>query len=229
MIQNVFLDLDDTLLDFHMAERAALTKTLLHFGLAPTEETLLQYGELNRAQWRLLERRSITREELKVRRYRLLFDALGVDCSAEEAAACYENFLSIGHYFINGAEALLENLVQSYRLYLASNGFIGIQTGRLNSAGIAKYFSKIFISQQIGFDKPAREFFDACFLQIPNFKKEETVIVGDSLTSDVLGGKNAGIATVWFNPNACGNATDIVADYEIRALSELPALLSRIR
>ncbi len=224
MIKNILFDLDDTIFDFHIAERTALTKTLVHFGIEPKEETLDRYSVLNLQQWKLLEKGEITRAEVKVRRYRLLFDELGVDCSPEAATAYYETQLAQGHWFMDGAEQLLKEASQSYRLYAVSNGSAKVQWGRLGSAGIEKYFCGIFISQEIGFDKPSIEFFDRCFAKIDDFKRQETVIVGDSLSSDILGGKNAGIKTIWYNPKG-EKSTEIQPDYTIRHLNELLPLL----
>lgn len=227
MVKHILFDVDDTLLDFHKAERIALTKTLLHLDIEPKEETLARYSALNQAQWKLLERGAITRQQVKVRRYQLLFGELGVDCSAEEATAFYEVQLGVGHYFVDGAETLLQTLYPDYRLYLVSNGSAKVQRSRIASAGIARYFSGIFISQEIGHDKPSPLFFERCFAQIPDFSKSETLIVGDSLSSDILGGKNAGITTVWYN-SAAQAAQDVQPDYTIRRLSELPPLLRGI-
>ncbi|MDD4077358.1 MAG: YjjG family noncanonical pyrimidine nucleotidase, partial [Bacilli bacterium] len=193
MIKNILFDLDDTLLDFHRAEKIALTKTLLHLGLEPKEKILTRYSELNLAQWRLLEQEKITREAVKVRRFQLLFSEIGTDCSADYATKYYEHHLAMGHYFVDGAEELLRFLSGRYRLYLVSNGTTAVQRSRIESAGITKYLSDIFLSQQIGFEKPNVGFFNYCFSRIPKFKKNETVIVGDSLTSDIKGGKNVGI------------------------------------
>lgn len=228
MIKNVFLDLDDTILDFHMAERIALSKTLQHFGIEPKKETLARYNVLNLEQWRLLEQGVLTREEVKERRYRLLFDEIGADCCAASATKYYESLLGIGHYFMEGAQELLQVLSKEYDLYLATNGTMEVQKSRIRSAAIAKYFKNIFISQEIGFDKPDIEFFKHCFSRILDFKKSETVIIGDSLTSDIKGGNNAGIKTIWFNPKGLENSFDIVPDYMIIKLLELPSLLKKI-
>lgn len=228
MIRNVLLDLDDTILDFHQAEKIALTKTLKHFGIEPEEKILARYSVLNLEQWRLLEQGKLTRKEVKERRYKLLFDEIGADCCAASATKYYESLLGVGHYFIDGAEELLETLVKRYRLYLATNGTMEVQKSRIKSAGIEKYFDGIFISQEIGFDKPDIKFFNYCFSKIMDFKKSETVIVGDSLTSDIKGGKNAGITAVWFNPKGIENTFSIVPEHIISELSELPALLYSI-
>jgi len=228
MIRNVLFDLDDTLFDFHKAEKIALTKTLVHFGIDPTEETLALYSTINAAHWKRLELGEISREEVKVGRYRELFKTIGVECDPVKATAYYESMLAIGHYFMPGAPELLEELYRKYRLYIVSNGTAKVQEGRIGSSGIAKYMDGIFISQILGANKPDKQFFDICFAEIPDFLLSETVIIGDSLSSDIKGGINAGITTVWFNPKGIENDSDIKPDYTIKELSEVPGLLSQI-
>lgn len=228
MIRNVLFDLDDTLFDFHKAEKIALTKTLVHFGIDPTEETLALYSTINAAHWKRLELGEISREEVKVGRYRELFKTIGVECDPVKATAYYESMLAIGHYFMPGAPELLEELYGKYRLYIVSNGTVKVQEGRVGSSGIAKYMDGIFISQVLGANKPDKQFFDICFAEIPDFSLSETVIIGDSLSSDIKGGINAGITTVWFNPKGIENDSDIKPDYIIKELSEVPGLLSQI-
>ena len=228
MIRNVLFDLDDTLFDFHKAEKIALTKTLVHFGIDPTEETLALYSTINAAHWKRLELGEISREEVKVGRYRELFKTIGVECDPVKATAYYESMLAIGHYFMPGAPELLEELYRKYRLYIVSNGTAKVQEGRIGSSGIAKYMDGIFISQLLGANKPDKQFFDICFSEIPDFSLSETVIIGDSLSSDIKGGINAGITTVWFNPKGIENDNDIKPDYTIKELSEVPGLLSQI-
>ena len=228
MIRNVLFDLDDTLFDFHKAEKIALTKTLVHFGIDPTEETLALYSTINAAHWKRLELGEISREEVKVGRYRELFKTIGVECDPVKATAYYESMLAIGHYFMPGAPELLEELYGKYRLYIVSNGTAKVQEGRIGSSGIAKYMDGVFISQVLGANKPDKQFFDICFSEIPDFSLSETVIIGDSLSSDIKGGINAGIITVWFNPKGIENDNDIKPDYTIKELSEVPGLLSQI-
>ena len=228
MIRNVLFDLDDTLFDFHKAEKIALTKTLVHFGIDPTEETLALYSTINAAHWKRLELGEISREEVKVGRYRELFKTIGVECDPVKATAYYESMLAIGHYFMPGAPELLEELYRKYRLYIVSNGTAKVQEGRIGSSRIAKYMDGIFISQILGANKPDKQFFDICFAEIPDFSLSETVIIGDSLSSDIKGGINAGITTVWFNPKGIENDNDIKPDYTIKELSEVPGLLSQI-
>ena len=228
MIRFVFLDLDDTLRDFHTAEAAALTRTFQRLGLAHTPEILARYSAINLHHWELLEEGRITREQVLVGRFRQLFGELGVNADPGAAQACYEDLLSQGHWFIPGAPELLEALAPRYQLYLASNGTTVVQRGRIQSAGIAPYFQGIFLSQQLGADKPSPAFFDACFAQIPGFDRAQAVLVGDSLTSDMRGGLAAGIRTCWFNPHHKPPRADIPVDREIDALDQLPGVLETL-
>ena len=227
MIEFLFLDLDDTILDFHKAERIALSKTLQHFGIEPTEYVLIRYHLINKSCWERLEKGELTREQVLVQRYALLFQELGLTCDPAAVTALYTKNLAIGHYFLPGAEEAVASLSKKYRLFLASNGTAYVQAGRMTSANLYRFFEKVFVSQEIGHNKPSKAYFDACFAQIPDFDRDQAIIVGDSLTSDIRGGINAGIKTVWVNPTHA-QATDIVPDYQIESLSQLEALLERI-
>ena len=225
MLKTIFLDLDDTLLDFHKAEAAALARALTQLGVDPAPAVIARYSAINAQQWRLLEEGKFTRDEILTRRFDILFQELGVEVSSALARRTYEGFLGQGHTFIPGAEELLKALVRRYDLYLVSNGTAAVQAGRIASAGIAPYFKEIFISEAMGLHKPQREFFDACFAAIPGFCRQEALIIGDSLTSDIRGGNNAGIRTCWFNPQGKLRPADIHVDYEVSALSQIPPLL----
>ncbi len=226
MIRYVFLDLDDTILDFHKAEAAAIEKTMRAFGIAVTEENAACYSRINKACWEALERGEITRAALRKIRFERFFAEMKAE-GAERAPAVYEGYLSEGHYFVDGAEALLSELYGKYKLYLATNGLASVQAGRVASAGIEKYFEARFVSEEIGFNKPSLEYFEACFGKIEGFCREEAVIVGDSLSSDIKGGICAGIKTVWFNPKGLAS-TEVRPDAEISALSELLDLLRKM-
>ena len=228
MIRYVLFDVDDTLLDFGKAEAAAIRKTFERIGIPVTDELIRRYSEINAQQWSRFEKGEITREKLLTERFDILFSELGINVPSEMAQASYEYLLGIGHYFVDGAEELLEALKDKYELYIVSNGNASVQDRRLKSAGIIPYFKDIFISERVGFNKPSAEFFDACFEHIPGFEKDKAVIVGDRLSSDILGGINAGVKTCWFNPRGDAPDPDIPADYEIKHLGELPALLESI-
>lgn len=228
MIKYVFFDCDDTLLDFHKAEALALRRALEAVGVEPTERIVSRYSAINQSMWELLEQKKITRAELLVRRFDLLYEELGLDISGQETQDHYIEFLSQGHFFLPGAPEVLEALQGKYDLYMVSNGTARVQEGRLKSADISRYFKDIFISENVGVNKPQKEFFDFCFAGIPDFDPELAIIVGDSLTSDMQGGINAGIRTCWYNPGGKPRRADIPVDYEIRTLMELPDLLASI-
>ena len=228
MIKNILLDLDDTILDFHRAERIALSTTLKKIGIEPTEETLTLYSKINLAHWKRLEIGELTRHEVLHGRFTELFNTLGVTGDCYEAQRIYEWELGTGHYFMEGGLELLDALHGKYNVYLASNGTDIVQTRRIASADIGKYFKELFISQRIGYDKPNPEYFRICFERIPDFKKEETVIIGDSLSSDIKGGILAGIRTVWFNPKGLTAPDELTPDYDVRVLSAIPEILEKM-
>jgi 2-haloacid dehalogenase len=224
----VLLDLDDTLLDFKKAEARALSKSLAEMGIHHDGKVLDRYSVVNLLYWERLENGEITREQVLLGRFVQLLGEMGSKADPSELRDRYEVNLSQGHYFVDGAEELLRTLFPVCRLFLVSNGTAVVQQGRLKSAGISDCFERIFISQEIGVNKPAREFFERCFAQIPGFRREKAIIVGDSLTSDIRGGINAGITTCWFNLRKKKPREDIVPDYSIDKLSELPPLLAAL-
>ncbi len=224
MIEFLFLDLDDTILDFRKAEYIAIGKTIGDFGVEPTDEVRKLYHEINKWHWEQLELGTLTREEVLVNRFGVLFEKLGKTVDAVACARAYEKNLSQGHWFLPGAEEAVDALSKKYRLFLASNGTASVQKGRMTSANLYRFFETVFVSQEIGHNKPSKAYFDACFSSISGFDKEKAMIVGDSLSSDIKGGINAGIKTVWVNPEHkdCGA---IKPDYEIEYLHQLEALL----
>lgn len=224
----LFIDLDDTLLDFHKAEAWAIRQALSKAGIAPTDAMIARYSEINQRQWELLEEKKLTRKQVLIRRFELLFQELEVDASCEDTQQCYETMLARRHDFMPGAPELLELLKGRYPLYLVSNGTAMVQDRRLRDSGIEKYFQGIFISERIGVDKPQKEFFDRSFATIPDFDPSQAMIIGDSLTSDMQGGINAGITTCWYNPRHKPRRADIPVDYEIDDLVKLPRLLETL-
>lgn len=227
MIEFLFIDLDDTILDFQKAEYVALQQTLRQFGIEPTEPVCARYSQINKAHWEALERRELTRQQVMVGRYATLFGELGIVADPAKCSDVYMENLGKGHYFLPGAEEALQRLSAKYKLYLASNGTKKVQTSRLESAAIGKYFQDIFISEDMGADKPSMDYFSACFSRIPEFDPTRAMIVGDSLSSDIRGGIHAGMATCWVNPNH-KTAGDTKPDYEIESLTQLEALLETL-
>lgn len=228
MLTTVFLDLDDTILDFQRAEAEALRRALTEADAPADAGVLARYHAINAAQWELLEEGVLTREQVLLGRFDILFQELGLRRSAREICERYEEYLGEGHWFVPGAEALLSALAPRYELYLASNGTAAVQHRRLESAGILPWFKGVFISQELGADKPSPAFFQRCFDAVAGFSRDRAVMVGDSLTSDIRGGRDAGLRTCWFNPRKKPRRADILPDYEISALEQLPSLLETL-
>lgn len=227
MFEILFLDLDDTILDFKKAEYIAIGRTFEAMGLQPTEQIRHRYHEINQAHWKMLEKGELTRDQVLVQRFERLFEEFGIEVDGVKVARTYEKYLGQGHWFLPGAEEAVVELSKKYRLFLASNGTASVQKGRMTSANLYRWFEQVFVSQEIGFNKPSKAYFEGCFSRISNFDREKCLMVGDSLSSDILGGINAGIKTCWVNPSH-GDSGEIQPDYEIEALAQLPELLETL-
>lgn len=201
MIKNIFFDIDETLLDFSKSERVALTGALESFCIEPSDAILKRYSEINLQQWKRLERGEITHYEVKVNRFKLLFEEFGVlNVEPEDITKAYESRLGDCAFLIDEAQEVVQKLSNDgYRLFVVTNGTAHVQRDRLKHVGLFDLFENIFISQDLGVNKPNIAFFEKAAASIDGFAKNETLIVGDSLTSDMKGGKCFGLTTVWFN------------------------------
>jgi 2-haloacid dehalogenase len=170
----------------------------------------------------------MSRERLVIFRFEKFLAEQGSDFSPEEAQKQYVLALGAQHHFIDGAEELLSLLSEKYELYAVTNGLCAVQTRRIKDSRLDRFFRGYFISEEIGFSKPRKEFFDLAFSKIDGFERDKAIIIGDSLRSDILGGKNAGIRTCHYNPQKKENKTGIIPDHEIKNLSELPRLLKEL-
>lgn len=228
MIRAVLVDLDDTLFDFHQTEALAVGRTMEKIGIEPTKERIRRYSELNQQQWELLEQGKITKEQVLIRRFELFLAEVGSDADAAATRDLYERTLGEYAILLPGAEELVRTLHENYRVYIASNGIGSVQDSRLSKISFADCFDGVFISERMGCNKPSLEFFHKCFERMPDFRPEETIIFGDSLTSDIFGGLQAGIHTCWYNPHGKPGRADIQPEYEVHRLEELPEVLERI-
>ena len=230
MIDFIFLDIDDTVFDFGYAEAEALREVLLPHGIVPTEVEIRLYSEINDSHWKRLERGELTRDEVRIGRFEVFFDRMGIaNVSARQTNELFMRAVTGYTCFHEGARELLDALrARGKRLFVASNATASVQYERLRSAGIDGCFEAIFLSEEIGSQKPQREFFERCFASISNFDPSRAIILGDSLTSDILGGINAGIKTCWFNPKRKPCREDIVPDFEIASLLQFldPSILN---
>ena len=229
-IRAILWDIDDTLLAFPPAEAEALRLALLACGLPePTAAQTARYSAINLACWKALERGELSREALRVSRFRRFLAGEGWDAAlAGAVVARYEAELAGQVYFVPGALELVTALRGKVGQYAASNGTRRVQLPRLARAGLDRLLDGVFLSEVLGAEKPDRAFFDAVCAHLPGLARREILMVGDSLSSDVLGGLRSGLVTCWYNPE--GKALDIPErpDYEIRSLDALPGILEAL-
>ena len=218
----LLFDLDHTLLDFDAAEDIALTQLLEEEGVEDIQTYKDYYVPMNKALWKDLEQKKITKDALINTRFEKLFAHFGIEKDGSYLAERYQFFLSKQGQTYLGVEDLLKNLIkQGYELYAATNGITLIQTGRLEQSGIAPFFKEIFISEQLHTQKPDAEFYEKIGARIPNFDKNQTLMIGDSLSADIQGGNNAGIDTIWYNPQHLENKTQAQPTYEVDSYQAL--------
>ena len=225
----LLFDLDHTLLDFDAAEDVALTHLLKEEGVEEIQVYKDYYVPMNKALWKDLEQKKISKQELVNTRFSRLFAHFGVEKDGAYLAERYQFFLSKQGQIFPGVEDLLKNLIhQGYELYAATNGITFIQTGRLEQSGIATFFKEIFISEQLHTQKPDAEFYEKIGARIPNFDKNQTLMIGDSLSADIQGGNNAGIDTIWYNPHHLENKTKAQPTYVVHSYKDLLNCLGKI-
>ena len=218
----LLFDLDHTLLDFDAAEDIALSQLLKEEGVEDIQAYKDYYVPMNKSLWKDLEQKKITKAELINTRFAKLFVHFGIEKDGAYLAERYQFFLSKQGQTFLGVEDLLKKLIsKGYELYAATNGITYIQTGRLKQSGIAPYFKEIFISEQLHTQKPDAEFYEKIGARIPNFDKNQTLMIGDSLSADIQGGQNAGIDAVWYNPHHLENKTQAQPTYEVDSYQAL--------
>ena len=219
----ILWDIDGTLLDFHKAEAAAIRTLFKKYNLGIcTDEMLADYSAINRTYWQRLEIGVLTKPEVLVGRFQEFFGKyrLNTDCAADFNAD-YQLALGDTVHFFPGALETITALQGKILQCAVTNGTAIAQHKKLAASGLDKLLDETFISDEVGFEKPNIAFFDAVWAKIGKFNPDEVLIVGDSLTSDMAGGNNAGIRTCWFNPTGAPLPRDLRIDYDIRCISEV--------
>lgn len=221
---SLFLDLDNTLLDFNMAEKAAIRKTLVKHSLPSDDVAIMTYSDINRQYWERFERGEIPKSDIYEGRFKSLLSAFGAAGDSAVISADYITHLSEGYFKIDGAEDVLTYLKnKGYMLYATTNGNCFTQFKRVKNSGLEPYFLKVFVSEEAGFQKPDKGYFDYVIANIPEKDTKKMLIVGDSQSSDILGGINAGIDTCWYNPN--GDTPKYKSKFKIKNIAELKNIL----
>lgn len=225
--QWLLFDADGTLFDFEQAETNALRGTFMDLNLPFNASGAETYSRINKQIWGDFENGRITSEALRTRRFELLFEELGITTDVEQFSQQYLVNLSQQTVLLDGTEETLRALAGAYNLAIITNGLKDVQRPRLALSTIGGYFKAVAISEEIGAAKPDPRFFAAAFEMIGNPPKDQALVIGDSLTSDIAGGNQFGLDTCWFNPQGKTLPPTYAVRYEILALKQLRDLLGK--
>lgn len=227
MITTILWDVDGTLLNFLAAEKAAIRSLFeeYHLGVC-SDEMLKRYSSINKNYWEMLERGEIEKKALLVGRFRDFFEKEGIDSSlAAEFNEKYQLRLGDTIVYCDDSLEIVKSLRGKVKQYVVSNGTVIAQTKKLRLSGLGELMDGVFLSEELGVEKPSVRFFDQVFAKIGPVDRSEVMIVGDSLTGDIRGGNNAGIVTCWYNPEGTAAKEAVRIDHEIRDLHEVYVLL----
>lgn len=224
----VLLDADDTIFDFGKCENTAFHLTVNEVGLTYSDKLYQSFSEINNSLWKLLEKGGVTKPELKLQRFKKMmeqnFSAIDKNQKeniSEKLAKSYVEFLSQQNFLIDGTYEALEKISSLCDIYIITNGVSYVQRGRLKNSEVLKFFNDIFISDEVGYEKPDKRYFDYVLENIKEKNKNNIIVVGDSLTSDMRGGKNAGLTTCIFDRKDMIEMPHILCDMKILNLGQL--------
>ena len=227
MYKYILWDIDGTVLDFLASEAYAIRTLFKKYGLGEcTDEMLSLYSKINIKYWGMLEKNLITKPQVLIGRFMEFFEKVGVDTSvAESFNADYQVTLGDHIEFVKGAREVLLSQKGKYTVAAVTNGTKIAQEKKLRTSGLDKIFDRVFISEDIGAEKPNGEYFDAVFEKLGIRDKGEVLIIGDSLIADAGGGYMAGIDTCWYNPNGKENTLGIPVTYEIDSIDKVSEIV----
>ncbi len=228
MIDTILWDIDGTLMDFKASEKKAIKAAFADFDIYITDEETALYSGINDKCWKMYEKGEIARKDVFTRRFYELFEITGFSCDVEKLNDIYLTYLGEKYVLYPETLSVLSSLKGRVRQYIVTNGHVKPQTMKIKDSGLSDIVDGVFISDAVGCPKPEKGFFDYCFDKIGNVVPENTIIIGDSLTSDMKGGNNAGIITCWFNPEGAENKTGAKIDFEIKSITEIYKILERV-
>lgn len=223
--KTVLLDLDNTLIDFNKCARQAIINIFRELKFPYTERVFKVFIEENVKIWKKLENGEISKAQLRAQRWNIILRRLGIEYDGSVVEEMFEQGVASGAYAVDGAYELLDYLYSKYELYIVSNGFRHIQENRLKKGNFQKYFKDTFFSEDIGFQKPSANFFDYCFKKTGISCKNEVILIGDSLSADIVGGLNYGIDVIWFNRDISPLPNGIKPTYTVTDLMEIKEIL----
>ncbi len=224
MYKAIFLDIDDTVFNFKRCSKGALEKTFSEMELEYDESIYKAFNEIDEGLWVKQKRNELSVDEVLNVRFVQLKEKLGLDYDSDLFKMNFGYSLGEQCIMEPGIEEVLERLSADYRIYAASNGVLVMQENRLQLAGLRKYFTDLFVSDDIGYAKPDINYFKEC-LNRAGLAISEVLMVGDSLASDIAGANIAGIESCWYNPYSLENKSEVEADMEISHLNDLAGIL----
>ena len=220
MIKLVCFDIDDTLMDFHKGEKIAFFEAMKRVNVECSEQDYLDYKKFNISLWKALERNEITKDKLKVHRFEIFKHENHKDFDSLSISKLYENLLGEQYFLFENAMSVVETCFNLCDLAVTTNGISHIQRSRSKLSGLEKYFKYLFISEELNASKPQKEYYEAIMKQ-SGCKPEEILIIGDSLSADILGAQNSGCKSVWYNPKHLENSLNLKIDYIIDDLNQI--------
>lgn len=216
----LLFDMDDTLFDFKKTEQAAFKDVMMQNGIEFSQQLFMQYKEINRQLWKDYEQGKIEKEVIFAQRFARTMEKINQQADGMLMEKQYRQGLSNGSHLMDGARELLDTLKTDHQLYVITNGVEQTQKKRLKDSGLDQYFLDVFISEAIGAAKPSAVYFDFVKANIPGFDSRQALVIGDSPTSDIAGGNQAGIDTCWLADESDDGGT-VDYTYRIKHLSEL--------
>jgi len=224
--KTLLFDIDDTLLDFNANENQALARLFASLGIKLTSEGQASYKQFNQSLWKRLELGELSYEDLIANRFISFFKQYFDLTVGPELNQRYLGYLAEGHQEVFGAKRLLRDLqLAGHELYVVTNGVKVVQEKRLTDAQLKPFFKGIYISEEVGYQKPNKKFFQNVFADIGDVDLNTTAIIGDSLSSDIKGGINSGISSIWFNPQKQQLPDKFQPDYQVSSLAEIKKIV----
>lgn len=224
MYTSLFFDVDDTLLNFELCSHIALCKTFDFFNIEFNEKVYTLFRDIDHQLWSMQKQGLLAVEEVLNFRFERLFDCLNLEIDTIKFQSSFQEYLAKEFVLEPNAMQVIQALSTKYKLYVTSNGILKMQLERLKLAGLLPYFSDIFVSDEIGYDKPNIKFFEEC-LKRSQLHFKDILLIGDSLEADMIGANKSNIATCWYNPNNRIKNIDIKTDYIISNLLQLRKIL----
>lgn len=225
MYKAIFLDIDDTVFNFKKCSESALKKTFSTLNLEYNKDVFELFSAIDERLWKQQKEELLSVADVLDIRFAKLSETLGLDYDSNLAKEHFGNLLGEQYIMEPGIEEVLKNISADYKIYAASNGMLTMQKNRLQLSGLKRYFTDLYVSDDIGSAKPNIRFFTES-MKRAGLEPSDILMIGDSLVSDIAGARNAGIDSVWYNPYGLENETDIEADYEIKELHELAGILN---